>query len=107
MKLIDKTHAAKNELALILLDLCTKQGTSPTCHDFGSVVAAADASSGGEGVIPMLVGFTGGQIQLVDPVRKELSKLYNEERLVEQSRFVHITRILPLRVRANFGFGTG
>ena len=49
---------------------------------------AADASSGGEGVIPMLVGFTGGQIQLVDPVRKELSKLYNEERLVEQSRFV-------------------
>ena len=66
-----------------------KQGTSPTCHDFGAVVAAADASSGGEGVIPMLVGFTGGQIQLVDPVRKELSKLYNEERLVEQSRFVN------------------
>ena len=52
-------------------------------------MAAADASSGGEGVIPMLVGFTGGQIQLVDPVRKELSKLYNEERLVEQSRFVN------------------
>ena len=66
-----------------------KQGTSPTCHDFGAVVAAADASSGGEGVIPMLVGFTGGQIQLVDPVRKELSKLYNEERLVEQSRSDH------------------
>ena len=52
------------------------------------VSGAADASSGGEGVIPMLVGFTGGQIQLVDPVRKELSKLYNEERLVEQSRSV-------------------
>ena len=55
---------------------------------------AADASSGGEGVIPMLVGFTGGQIQLVDPVRKELSKLYNEERLVEQSR-----------LEGNFPFG--
>ena len=28
---------------------------------------------------PLLVGFSGGQIQLIDPVRKELSKLYNEE----------------------------
>ena len=42
----------------------------------------------------MLVGFTGGQIQLVDPVRKELSKLYNEERLVEQSRFVLQSRVI-------------
>ena len=76
-------------MSIFILNFCSKQGTSPTCHDFGAVVSgAADASSGGEGVIPMLVGFTGGQIQLVDPVRKELSKLYNEERLVEQSRFV-------------------
>lgn len=27
----------------------------------------------------LLVGFTGGQIQLVDPIRKEVGKLYNEE----------------------------
>ena len=53
---------------------------------------------------PLLVGFSGGQIQLIDPVRKELSRsgkqkmintvmvlrnlvrLYNEERLVDKSR---------------------
>ena len=69
-------------------------------------MAAADASSGGEGVIPMLVGFTGGQIQLVDPVRKELSKLYNEERLVEQSRFVnrnYLNLILDTGPEMEFG----
>ena len=53
-------------------------------------------------VIPLLVGFSGGQIQLIDPSRyynllshlflqnahrrKELSRLYNEERLVDKSR---------------------
>merc|ERR1719295_1788820 len=35
---------------------------------------------------PLLVGFSGGQIQLIDPVRKELSKLYNEERHIEKTR---------------------
>ena len=38
------------------------------------------------GISPLLVGFTQGQIQLVDPVKKELSKLYNEERLIDKSR---------------------
>ena len=58
-------------------------------------------------MIPLLVGFSGGQIQLIDParfwikissfyfysrllqipyLRKELSRLYNEERLVDKSR---------------------
>ena len=27
----------------------------------------------------LLVGFTAGQVQLIDPIKKELSKLYNEE----------------------------
>jgi hypothetical protein len=53
------------------------KGTSPTCHDFGAVVSNGNENS--DVVIPLLVGFTGGQIQLVDPVRKELSKLFNEE----------------------------
>ena len=48
------------------------KGTCPTCHDFGPVTDQAD-------IIPLLVGFSGGQIQLIDPIRKELSKLYNEE----------------------------
>ena len=48
------------------------KGTCPTCHDFGPVSDQSD-------IIPLLVGFSGGQIQLIDPIRKELSKLYNEE----------------------------
>ncbi len=64
------------------------KGTCPTCHDFGTMgsisngsAASADAASSSVApeVTPLLVGFTQGQIQLVDPVRKELSKLYNEE----------------------------
>ncbi len=71
------------------------KGTCPTCHDFGSVASVANGSVGGGSaaggggggggsatdpeVTPLLVGFTQGQIQLVDPVRKEISKLYNEE----------------------------
>lgn len=48
------------------------KGTNPTCHDFNSVTATADSAS-------LLVGFSTGQIQLIDPIKKELSKLYNEE----------------------------
>lgn len=48
------------------------KGINPTCHDFNSITATADSAS-------LLVGFSTGQIQLVDPIKKELSKLYNEE----------------------------
>ena len=48
------------------------KGTFPTCHDFGPVPDDSE-------VVPLVVGFSGGQIQLVDPIRKELSKLFNEE----------------------------
>lgn len=48
------------------------KGTFPTCHDFGPVNDDAE-------IVPLVVGFSGGQIQLVDPIRKELSKLFNEE----------------------------
>ena len=47
-------------------------GTFPTCHDFGPVTEESE-------IVPLVVGFSGGQIQLVDPIRKELSKLFNEE----------------------------
>ena len=70
------------------------KGTCPTCHDFGTVFSTGHGQngglatsggidhgkmSGGDDISPLLVGFTMGQVQLVDPVRKELSKLYNEE----------------------------
>ena len=48
------------------------KGTNPTCHDFNNVTMTADTVS-------LLVGFSTGQIQLIDPIKKELSKLYNEE----------------------------
>lgn len=46
--------------------------------------------------VMLLVGFTGGQIQLVDPIRKEVGKLYNEEvisssnELKENNIFLHL-----------------
>ena len=48
------------------------KGTSPTCHDINRLTASGET-------ISLLVGFTGGQIQLIDPVRKEVGKLFNEE----------------------------
>jgi len=48
------------------------KGTSPTCHDINMFTICSNS-------VMLLVGFTGGQIQLVDPIRKEIGKLYNEE----------------------------
>ncbi|XP_033847066.1 WD repeat-containing protein 20 [Periophthalmus magnuspinnatus] len=55
------------------------KGTQPTCHDFNPVSATADSVS-------LLVGFSAGQVQLIDPIKKETSKLFNEERLIDKSR---------------------
>jgi len=65
------------------IDKRVYKGTCPTCHDFGPPGCLRNENSE---VIPLLVGFSGGQIQLIDPARKELSRLYNEERLVDKSR---------------------
>jgi len=65
------------------IDKRVYKGTCPTCHDFGP--PGCLRSEHGD-VVPLLVGFSGGQIQLIDPQRKELSKLYNEERLIDKSR---------------------
>uniref|UniRef100_A0A8C4ZLM6 WD repeat-containing protein 20 n=1 Tax=Gadus morhua TaxID=8049 RepID=A0A8C4ZLM6_GADMO len=55
------------------------KGTQPTCHDFNPLTATADSVS-------LLVGFSAGQVQLIDPIKKETSKLFNEERLIDKSR---------------------
>jgi len=57
------------------LDKRAYRGTSPTCHDFNQ------GSASPEGVM-LIVGFSAGQVQLIDPVTKELSRLYNEEVLM-------------------------
>ena len=48
------------------------KGTFPTCHDFNSLLVMTDS-------VRLLVGFTAGQVQLIDPIKKELGKLFNEE----------------------------
>ncbi|XP_014226514.1 WD repeat-containing protein 20 isoform X1 [Trichogramma pretiosum] len=55
------------------------KGTNPTCHNFNQHTATAESA-------PLLIGFSTGLIQLIDPIKKELSKLYNEERLIDKSK---------------------
>uniref|UniRef100_A0A1B0CS21 WD repeat-containing protein 20 n=1 Tax=Lutzomyia longipalpis TaxID=7200 RepID=A0A1B0CS21_LUTLO len=55
------------------------KGTNPSCHDFNSTNATSEGA-------PLLVGFTTGQIQLVQPGRREPGKLYNEERLIDKTK---------------------
>jgi len=53
----------------------TYRGPSPTCHDFNQFTAKSDR-------LMLIVGFTLGQIQLVEPMLKEYNKLFNEEVLL-------------------------
>jgi uncharacterized membrane protein YcgQ (UPF0703/DUF1980 family) len=39
----------------------------------------------------LLIGFTAGQVQLIDPIKKELSKLYNDE--VDYLIYIYMTNI--------------
>lgn len=61
------------------IDKRVYKGTFPTCHDFNEFTVSNKSVS-------LLVGFSAGQIQLIDPIKKELSKLYNEERLIDKSK---------------------
>ena len=54
------------------IDKRVYKGTFPTCHDFNTLLVSSES-------VRLLVGFTAGQVQLIDPIKKELSKLYNEE----------------------------
>jgi len=54
------------------LDKRVYRGTLPTCHDFNITTASLDR-------VLLVIGFSAGQIQLIDPITKELSRLYNEE----------------------------
>lgn len=50
----------------------TYRGPSPTCHDFNQFTAKSNQ-------LMLIIGFTLGQIQLVEPMQKEYNKLFNEE----------------------------
>ncbi|XP_007234013.3 WD repeat-containing protein 20 [Astyanax mexicanus] len=55
------------------------KGTQPTCHDFNQYSATADS-------VALIVGFSAGQVQYLDPIKKETSKLFNEERLIDKTK---------------------
>ncbi|XP_055923960.1 WD repeat-containing protein 20 isoform X2 [Eupeodes corollae] len=57
------------------------KGINPSCHDFNAHAATPSGA-------PLLVGFTTGQIQLVQPQPgpRELRKIYNEERLIDKTK---------------------
>lgn len=48
------------------------KGISPTCHDFNSIPVS-------ENSLPLVIGFTTGLIQLIDPMKKDVNLLFNEE----------------------------
>lgn len=62
------------------------KGTQPTCHDFNQYSATAES-------VALIVGFSAGQVQYLDPIKKETSKLFNEEVLYVSVR----TRLLCLK----------
>ncbi|XP_002737159.1 WD repeat-containing protein 20-like [Saccoglossus kowalevskii] len=57
----------------------TYKGTIPTCHDFNQFTCCSQSVS-------LLVGFSAGQVQLIDPIKKDNTKLFNEERLIDKTR---------------------
>ena len=42
----------------------------PTCHDFNTCTAAPDK-------VLLVIGLLGGQVQLIDPITKDVNKAYN------------------------------
>ena len=54
------------------LDKRGYKGTFPTCHDFNLPTRSVE-------FLELIIGFSAGQIQLIDPIGHELNKLYNEE----------------------------
>uniref|UniRef100_A0A8C7F904 WD repeat-containing protein 20 n=1 Tax=Oncorhynchus kisutch TaxID=8019 RepID=A0A8C7F904_ONCKI len=78
---VNTSYCTTNCLAADLskpIDKRIYKGTQPTCHDFNPLTATAESVS-------LLVGFSAGQVQLIDPIKKETSKLFNEERLIDKS----------------------
>ncbi|CAM4701426.1 unnamed protein product [Caretta caretta] len=59
------------------------KGTQPTCHDFNQFTATTDS-------ISLLVGFSAGQVQYLDLIKKDTSKLFNEERLIDKTKVTYL-----------------
>ncbi|XP_060642595.2 WD repeat-containing protein 20 [Anolis sagrei] len=59
------------------------KGTQPTCHDFNQFTAASET-------ISLLVGFSAGQVQYLDLIKKDTTKLFNEERLIDKTKVTFV-----------------
>ncbi|XP_065661867.1 dystrophia myotonica WD repeat-containing protein [Hydra vulgaris] len=59
------------------IDRRTYKGPQPTCHDINMITRTPTS-------IELIIGFTAGQIQLVDPLKRECRKCFNDERLIEK-----------------------
>ncbi|KAI4883748.1 hypothetical protein NFI96_025904, partial [Prochilodus magdalenae] len=69
------------------------KGTQPTCHDFNQYSATTDS-------VALIVGFSAGQVQYLDPIKKETSKLFNEEdphRTTTEQRLIDKTKVTCLK----------
>ncbi|NXR40148.1 DMWD protein, partial [Zosterops hypoxanthus] len=70
------------------IDKRVYKGTQPTCHDFNQFTAGAES-------LPLLVGFSAGQVQYLDLAKKDSAgRLFNEERLIDKSK-VTLVKWLP------------
>ncbi|XP_067943656.1 WD repeat-containing protein 20-like [Watersipora subatra] len=58
------------------------KGTFPTCHSFSQV----STRESGEDDPLLLIGFSAGQIQMIDPVRARTNQLYNSERVIDKTK---------------------
>ena len=63
------------------------KGPQPSCHDVNMMTRTKD-------MLEILVGFTGGQIQLMDPLKHECLKCFNEE--VSASHFTIVTFVITI-----------
>ncbi|CAK5072954.1 unnamed protein product [Meloidogyne enterolobii] len=63
-----------------IVDKRVYKGTFPTCHTFNKENSSQSSCL-------LLIGFSAGQIQLIDPQQKEMpnSKLFNEERQIDRT----------------------
>ncbi|CAJ0581958.1 unnamed protein product, partial [Mesorhabditis spiculigera] len=62
------------------IDKRVYKGTFPTSHQFNAETATSTSCN-------LIIGFSAGQIQLIDPFQKEyaVSRLYNEERIIDKT----------------------
>ncbi|NWR05177.1 DMWD protein, partial [Paradoxornis webbianus] len=74
------------------IDRRVYKGPQPTCHDFNQFTAGAET-------LPLLVGFSAGQVQYLDLAKKDSAgRLFNEERLIDTSKVTQV-RWLPATER--------